>query len=83
MWPKVANNMRGATFFSAIIVLEELKFRVSGCRSEKKKNCLKWNQHQKVEMRAWEMEKAQELNMLEFMNYSYMKITLFINSSVI
>lgn len=82
MWAKVANNIRGATFFSAIIILEELKFRVSGCHSEKK-NCLKWNQHQKVEMRAWEMEKAQELNMLEFMDYSYMKITLFINFSVI
>lgn len=40
MWPKVANNIRGATFFSAIIVLEELKFRVSGCHSEKKKKLL-------------------------------------------
>lgn len=81
MWPKVANNMRGATFFSAVIILEELKFRVYGCHSEK--NSLKWNQHREIEMRAWEMEKAQELNMLEFMNYSYIKITLFINFSVI
>lgn len=62
-WPKVANDVKEKNSFS--VVVDVLRLRVSECHSES----FAWNEHLKVDLRDWEMEKAQEQNILfELMN---------------